>query len=189
MNALARNEDFMPRPALRSVPERQWIVLRCASSKTIALARLLSDHDSEHANRYPDLGAWTPVWKRQKRRPRSNERRLVDLPAIPSFVFVPAEHLFNLPTVPGIAFSPMRIDGVLVRIADRELATLRKIDMQPRDPVKNLPKIGAVMRFIDGPFQGLHCRVVYATQRFARVTVDGFAQPLQVPPSILREVD
>lgn len=165
-----------------------WLVLRCASSKTMNLARLLSDFDSEDSRRYPDLGAWTPVWKRRVRARGARTRRLQEVAALPSFVFIPRQHRFDLPVVPGIPYSLMRFDDAIVLVRDQELTGLRKIDMQPKDPIKVLPKIGSVMRFNSGPFQGLEAKVIYCTNRKARVVVKGFSQPIEVPPSILQEI-
>ncbi len=159
-----------------------WVVLRCAGGKTMPLMRRLNGDLP-----YGPIGAWTPVWKRKRRLPRSNITRLLNLPAMPTFVFAPANLMLALPTLPAIPYSIMRIDGKVVTVSDASLEPMRKIDTLPKDPIKVLPKIGARMRFGSGPFEGLNATVVYCTNRYAKVMVDGFALPLQVPPSILQE--
>lgn len=171
-------------PSITADASTTWLVLRCASSDTLALARALSNEDG----RWGDHGAWTPVWKRRHRKPRSPRFELREVAAIPSFIFVPADRVDTLPIIPGKPYSLMRFDGRLVRIDDAQLDHLRKIDTQPRDTVKVLPKIGARIRFNDGPFQGLKGKVVYATHRYATVMVEGFQQPLKIPPSLCQEI-
>lgn len=154
---------------------KQWLVIRCGSSKTLQLARKLASR-----------GAWTPAWKRNRRLPRSNVRRLLEQPAMPSFVFVPECEADDLPQIPGIPFGVMEIEGVRVRIADHELEPLRRIDITPKAKPIELPKPGARMKFASGPFQGLACKVVYCrNQRQCTVMVEGFPKPMTVPPALL----
>lgn len=160
-----------------------WIVLRCRSSDTMALARILSDPDGF----YGDLEAWTPIWKRQKRYPRSNKRRLITLPALPTFVFVPEEHLTSLPTVLGHSYRVMYLNDELVRIPDAQLVPLRKIDTQPKDKPIKLPAIGSIVRLTGPAFGGLDGMVLKASRNYVSVSVEGFAQPLKIPPSLLQE--
>ena len=88
--------------------EKVWIVLRCASSKTLPLMRRLNDDEQS----WEPVGAWSPIWKRRRRLPRSSATRLMELPAIPSFVFVPADRMDDLPVLPALPYSLMRIEGV-----------------------------------------------------------------------------
>jgi len=157
--------------------ETTWIVLRCPSSKTLTLA-----------NRLAPYGAWTPTWKRQRRLPRSNVRRLISEACIPSFVFVPEDAADALPTVPLVSFSMMRVDGKVVRIADRSLEPLRHISKKPPVPARLLPKPGTVVRFASGPFQGLQGTVRACTQSYATVDIADFALPVKVPPCLLQKV-
>lgn len=157
-------------------PPGEWLVLRCSAGRTMALAAALAER-----------GAWVPTWKRKRRKPRTNFAHIVDEPCLPSFVFVPARGAHDLPTLPRIPYSFMRIDGALVRIADRELEPLRRVAQQPLVAASKLPRPGEVRRFSTGPFQGLRAKIIACTQRYCSVTVDGFSQPLQVPPSILQK--
>lgn len=157
-------------------PPGEWLVLRCSAGRTMALAAALAGH-----------GAWTPTWKRKRRKPRTNFAHVVDEACMPSFVFVPAHGAFDLPAIPRISYGFMRIDGALVRVADRELEPLRKIAHQPLIAASKLPRPGETRRFSAGPFQGLTAKIIRCTQRYCSVTVEGFARPLQVPPSILQK--
>lgn len=151
----------------------EWLVLRCPSNRTLALAAALAEQ-----------GAWTPTWRRRKRFPRSNATRLTSQPCIPGMVFVP-EH-GQLPKV-RIDYSLMKNwDHSYVRIPDSQLAHLRHIADKPLIPASKLPRPGERLRFNEGPFQGLYAKVLACSIRYATVVVEGFAQPLQVPPCILR---
>jgi transcription antitermination factor NusG len=95
---------------------------------------------------------------------------------------------FDLPHVPHCGHSFMRVDGVLTRIADRELEPLRKIAEKPLVKARDLPRPGARVRFNEGPFEGLRGKVLACSQRYASVTVEGFSQPIQVPPCLLLKI-
>lgn len=162
--------------AIVPAPTTQWLVLRCAPGRTMALAAALADR-----------GAWTPTWTRRRRLPRSPMTKPVKEACIPSFVFLPSGEGHNLPPVPLIQYRLMHFEGMLVRIADHQLEPLRRIADKPLLPAHKLPKAGQRLRFNSGPFQGLIAKVIRCTQRFATVSVEGFAQPLQVPPAFLGE--
>lgn len=161
-------------PIFRTIAE--WSVLRCSPGRTIALAATL-------ANR----GAWTPTWTRRRRLPRSPITRPITEACIPTFVFIPAPCVDDLPTLPRLPYTAMRFDGALVKIPDRQLEPLRSIADKPLIPAHRLPRPGQRLRFTTGPFEGLFAKVLSCTQRYATVSVDGFALPLQVPPCILQE--
>ena len=163
-----------------------WLVLRCGSSKTLQLAKRLNAETVIGGPR----GAWTPVWKRRRRLPRSSVSRILTVAAIPSFVFVPEDNADDLPVLPGLPYSFMRIDGAKVVVADHELALLRKIDAQPKDPKVKLPHPGQMMRFsADSPFGGLKAKVVYCSNTSCKVVVQEFDRPVSVPPSLLESVE
>ena len=108
------------------------------------------------------------------------------MPAIPSIVFVPAEA--DLSAIPALPYSVMTIDDRRVVVLDHELAHLRKIDQQPRDPIKDLPKIGAVVTIAMPAFAGLRGKVVYANRSHATVAIPGFSMPLKIAPSLVTEI-
>lgn len=155
--------------------ERQWIVLRCSAGRTLALAAALAEH-----------GAWTPTWTRRRRLPRSPVTRPITEACIPTFVFVPAD-ASELPEIPRLPYGLMRVEGALVRIADRELNHLRKIADKPMVKASQLPRAGRSYRIVGLGFDGLTGRVITATPSKCMVAIEGFAQPLQIPPSLLQE--
>lgn len=186
MNALT-SHDF----ALVSQPVAEWLVLRCSPGRTLALAAALRSR-----------GAWTPTWTRRRRLPRSPVTRPITEPCIPTFVFIPSTNAHDLPP-PGAAhietvgdeetrsiipaYGLMRFEGALIRIADRELNHLRKIADKPAVPASQLPRTGRSYRIVGLGFDGLLGRVIRCTSTKCFVDVDGFAQPLQIPPSLLQE--
>lgn len=155
----------------------EWLVLRCSPSRTMALAAALRDR-----------GAWTPTWTRRRRLPRSPVTRPITEACIPSFVFIPSFAANDLPEVPRIPYRLMRLmDGTRARIADRELNHLRKIADKPTVPASQLPLPGRSYRIVGLGFDGLLGRVIRCTSSKCFVDVEGFAQPLQIPPSLLQE--
>lgn len=176
MTALAMQQDFA------IIPATEWLVLRCASGRTMALAAALADY-----------GAWTPTWKVSKQLPRSSVRRKVTEACIPSYVFVPAFLAFNLPQVPRIPYSWMKgTEGMLTRVPDRQLSALRQIADKPLIPASRLPKPGSIVMMPDGPWQGLRAKVVKCSQRMATVEIEtqgrGFSQTIQLPSCLLRKI-
>lgn len=172
MNALPAETAFIRHTAT------EWLVLRCAPSRTMALAAALAD-----------LGAWTPTWTRRRRLPRSPVTRPITEACIPTFVFIPAEEAHDLPPIARLPYGLMRcVDGKLIRIADRELNHLRKIADKPAVPASKLPRPGRSYRIVGLGFDGLLGKVVSCTQRKCFVQVEGFAQPLQIPPGLLSDV-
>lgn len=157
---------------------QSWTVLRCGSSKTLLIAKRLADY-----------GAWTPIWQRKRRKPRSHKIVDLELPAIPSFVFIPTADVDSLPPVAGAPYKPMRIDGCIVRIADLDLAHLRRIDeaSKAKQPKKKFG-IGQRIKFHSGPFTGLKGKVVYQASRFVTCMIEGFSQPIQIASCALDEI-
>lgn len=152
-----------------------WLVIRCGSSRTLILAAELADR-----------GAWSPAWKRKRRMPKSDQSRLITEACLPSFVFIPAANADDLPEIPRTPFTFMRHkDGALVRVHETELEPLRKIADNPTASPAIMPSVGTVMRFIAGPFEGLRGIVSGSAGRWVRIKIDGFGQPLQVPPALL----
>lgn len=159
-----------------AAPTTEWLVLRCSPGRTIALAAALRDR-----------GAWTPTWTRRRRLPRSSVTRPITEPCIPTFTFIPSIAAHDLPPFPRLPYSLMRFEGALVRIADRELDHLRKVADKPSVPARELPRTGRSYRIVGLGFDGLLGRVLRCTHNKCFVAVEGFAQPLQIPPSLLQE--
>jgi hypothetical protein len=155
---------------------REWFVLRSSPGRTLALAAA-----------FRDLGAWTPTWTRRRRLPRSPMTKPVTEACIPTFTFIPAAAANDLPVLPKLPYSLMRFEGALIRIADRELDHLRKVADKPLMPASQLPRPGRAYRIVGLGFDGLSARVITCTTSKCFVAVEGFAQPLQIPPSLLHE--
>lgn len=163
-----------------------WLVLRCSNGRTLALVgALVNIH----------LRAWTPMWLRRRRYPRSSRYRKVVLPCLPSFVFlaeadaVLAINAAERNGVPG--FSIMKSYGVMVRIKDKDLESLRQIaDLNPRtEPPVLWPEIGVEQRIISGAFQGLTGKVVGKTERHCLVQIDNSKFPVvKIPPFLLSDI-
>lgn len=171
MNALPAETAFIRHTAT------EWLVLRCAPSRTMALAAALAD-----------LGAWTPTWKRRRRMPRSTIFRPTTEPCIPSFVFVPVEVAFSLPPIPRIPFGFMRnADATMVRVSERSLEPLRKIADKPLTPARLLPKVGRTYKIVGMGFEGLTGKVLACSIRKARVEVQPWGTVIEMPPGLLVE--
>lgn len=169
MNALS-HQDFVS----IEQPVTEWLVLRCSAGRTLALVAALRH-----------LGAWTPTWTRRRRLPRSPVTRPITEACIPTFAFVPANHVDALPIVPRLPYGLMRVEGGLVLIADGELNHLRKIADKPTMPAHQLPRAGRTYRIVGLGFDGLQGKVIRCSSNKCFVSVEGFAQPLQVPPRML----
>jgi hypothetical protein len=163
-----------------------WLVLRCANKNTLPLVAALTDLR---------VRAWTPMWVRRRRFPRSTQSRSVLTPCLPSFVFLaepdaPRSLLAGQGNgVPGFSF--MNSYGVLVRIKDDALESLRKVaDLNPRreNPVV-WPAVGESRRIISGSFQGLIGKVVGKSKRHCLVELEGGNfQAIKIPPFLLEEL-
>jgi hypothetical protein len=163
-----------------------WLVMRCSNQNTLPLvAAMFAIH----------VRAWTPLWLRKRRFPRSNNTRQVVLPCLPSFVFLAeADVTVALKAceeqgVPG--FSLMNSYGVLVRIKDKDLESLREVaDMNPRNqnPVA-WPQIGKRQQVISGAFQGLTGMVMGRSRRHCLLDIEGFGSYLKIPPFLLSDIE
>lgn len=118
------------------------------------------------------------------------------LSCLPSFVFmaeadaVRAMDASNGSGVPG--FSVMNIYGVLVRIKDKDLASLREVaDLNPRrdNPIQ-MPKVGTSQRIISGAFQGIVGKVVGHTKRHCLVELgEKKMNVVKIPPFLLEDYE
>lgn len=165
----------------------KWLVLRCANGNTLKLVGAMTGIG---------LRCWTPMWLRKRRYPRSNSFRNMLLPCLPSFAFlaeqdaVRAIDAAHASGVPG--FSIMKSYGVLVRIEDGQLESLRKIaDLNPRKvPPVIWPDVGSEQKIVSGAFQGLVGKVVGRTKRHCLLELDNKKFPtVKIPPFLLANVD
>lgn len=165
--------------------EQNWLVLRCPGSKTLDVA-----------DRLAELGvnAWTPIWRRKRRRPRDGRFEWNVLACIPSFVFVADDYREDtddlMSSLVVTQCSWMRDQGRVVGCPERTLSPLRKIsDDDQTPPVVPIPPIGSVRRINDGAFQGLWCKVVGRTASMAVVEVaEQKWFPMKIAPFLLGEV-
>jgi hypothetical protein len=156
----------------------KWLVLRCANKNTLALVAALTR---------VGLRAWTPMWV----------RRRMALPCLPSFVFlaeadavmaIDAKERSGAPS-----FSLMKSYGVLVRIKDADLASLRAevADLNPcKENAIVWPAIGSEQKIISGAFQGLIGKVIGRTQHHCLVDIGNKKFPsVKIPPFLLADLD
>lgn len=160
-----------------------WIILRTGGTQTMPLVRSL-----EAAG----FGVWSPTKAVMKRRPRSNERREIIAPVLPSYVFAKVEHLTALlieadrNVSPHPRFSVFRYCGRVPTISERALDNLRKIER------RNMPekaarafKHGELVRITEGGFAGLTGIVKTGRGRYTMVLFPGFAMPIKVKSMLL----
>ena len=164
-----------------------WLVLRCPNNRTVPLVAALVLHN---------IQAWTPMWVRQRRYPRSSNSRKILLPCLPSFIFLAeSDAIRALAASEGNGvpqFSFMKSYGMLVRIKDQDLEGLRKVaDLNPRkaNPIK-CPAIGERRKIISGSFQGLDGIVRGHTKHHCLFELEApGAMVLKLPPFLLSEIE
>jgi hypothetical protein len=114
-----------------ALPANRWCILRTAGPRTLPLAASLTAAGIE---------AWTPVEMVKRRIPRKVGRVEKAAPLLPTFVFVPALHLYDLwhisrmPVSPHPAFAFFRHNGAVPLIAQSEVDKLRVLEnrMKPK---------------------------------------------------------
>lgn len=163
--------------------DQDWFILRTAGRSTLHLARTLNEDGIE---------AWTPTREETIRIPRMNVRRKINLPMLPSFVFVRRRHLIDML---DLAKRPLRHKGFSVfryldqipMVSDRHLEPLRTKESEavPRKSRPSFQK-GDPVRVKTGPFQGLFGRVERCKSGYALVIFDDWRQPVQIPTFLLR---
>lgn len=99
-----------------------WCILRTNGGRTLPLAQSLAAAGIE---------AWTPTRAEKRRAARSKAVKQIDVPIMPTFVFVRAVHIvelrrcLSLPSNPHPPFSLFRHGGRIPLISDRSLESLR----------------------------------------------------------------
>ncbi len=156
-----------------------WVVVRCPSGRTMEQLTDLINYG---------IRAWTPVWHRRKRLPRTRKTRIVPLPCLPSYVFAGEESLQTLEAMREGGKLKGRVmsgdNGRFIRVRDHELKGLREASDSKEDKESVIPRppIGKRYRIIEGPFQGLDCTVVGHTAQCVLVTMgEGFTIPVHIP--------
>lgn len=164
-----------------------WLVMRCGNNKTFPLVLALNQIG---------VRAWTPIWVRRRRFPRSNNFHEVMLPCLPSFVFAAEEDMgkaiMSLEQSAVPSFSLMNSYGVLARIPDAALDSLRKIaDINPRkvNPIV-WPSLGVAQRVISGAFQGMVGVVVGRSRNHCLMEIEGSnMKAVKIPPFLLADIE
>jgi hypothetical protein len=174
-----------------------WCILRTSGRSTLGLAASLAKDGFE---------VWTPVETGTKRVPRSNLRRAVVLPIMPSYVFARAGHLVELLELAAMPVKPRRGAGLMdpahsgfsvlhafgriPLVADQHLDSLRRLEAK-RTPTKraaySFPR-NAATRVKDGNFGGLLGVVVRSTEKKTVILLKGWSVPVEIP-TILLEID
>jgi transcription antitermination factor NusG len=129
--------------------DQGWCILRSRGRFTLRLEESLNEDGFE---------AWTPKEVRKIRIPRTNVRRTVVLPLMPSYVFARANHLVDLLLMAEMSVKPRRARGQpahvdfsvmhfhdsIPLIGDRQLQALRHLE------AKRTPRAKAQRTFADG---------------------------------------
>lgn len=162
----------------------RWIILRCSGTKTLGLAKSLTEDGYE---------AWSPVELRERLAGR--ERKTVErkVPILPGYVFAPDRHLtalLELSHSPALTyqvwdseqrrmvtkghdfFTVFRANGQIRPVADAGLSPLRELEeslqraaLRRREEAKHQGpapqfKAGQIVRVEGGGFDGLDLTVV-----------------------------
>lgn len=151
-----------------------WCILRTSGPHTLPLARSLVEH------RYD---AWTPIRVEERRRPRSQARRRVEMPILPTFVFVRAAQVEAIAAAMAAPLSPhppgsvMRYYGRVPEIADSEVRGLRaeedRLRRRALQSTRHHVPEGTALNFVSGPFGGLSGVVEGCDGKFAEVRLVG----------------
>lgn len=151
-----------------------WCILRTAGRSTMRLAETLSKDGFD---------VWTPIETKRVRKPRSNIRREVRQPIMPTYVFARVGHLVDLLQLAAMPVKPRRGAGMLdpahvsftvlhafgriPLVAERHLSELRKLEAK-RTPIKraaySFPR-DALARVNAGAFGGLVGVVIRSTPK------------------------
>jgi transcription antitermination factor NusG len=151
-----------------------WCILRTSGGRTLALAKSLGD---------AGFDVWTPAQTMRRRRPRSKVTVEIELPIMPTFVFVRADRLhdlaqvLNLPMSPHPQFSIFRYLGKYPCIAEHEVAGMRKEEARYRvaqlKTKRHVFPKGDTVRVTDGPAAGMSGVVQDGDGKFAVVAFGG----------------
>lgn len=134
----------------------RWAILRTSGARTLALARSLNKADYE---------AWTPSAEQKRRQPRSQITRVVEVPIVPSFVFVRSDRLQDIlttiaaPSHSHPQFSVFRHGGKIPLVTDRDIEALRQMEGRYRKQAARSKRRAYVMgqrvRIVEGMLSGM----------------------------------
>ena len=166
--------------------DKDWIALRCSGSKTGALALAL---------KLLDLSAWTPIVVREIRVPRKTVKRPVEMPLLPTFVFIlvseleAAEKARLYSKCP--AFTPMKFMSSLATFSSNQLDHLRKVSELAPAEVKKIkfPEAGARVLIKVGAFDGLRATVRGRTKTESILQLDDSTLEVKIPPFLFQVLE
>ncbi len=179
-----------------------WIILRTAPSKTLALAASLAEAGFE---------AWTPMVARVWREGESRTRKSEVVHGTPGYVFTRSERLaemLGLSRTPALrymvwdaelkrmvsrghpAFTVMPDAVGYAAVSDRELEYLRRAERRDRPKQLTRPyRPGEEIRVIDGPYQGLSGVVAGVYGVHVEIEFPRSNHPVKIPMWMLQHLD
>ncbi len=164
-----------------------WCILRTQSANTLPLAKALSD---------AGFTAWTPTEVQTRRARRAIPRQDVTVALMPAIVFASYDDLADMIRLSRSAmphqswdagarrmvmrgwphFTILRIGDRYARVADRELAGLRRAESVRLTLAKKKTFVpGVAVRLMEGAGEGLRGTVKSVKGTFAEVRFPGFS--------------
>jgi len=159
-----------------------YVVVRCARSKTLELAKQLY---GEHR-----IPAWTPRFEKRVRLPRKKIKRLVVKPLMPTFVFIRegylerAEDLSQRRVVEE--FSVMVVHGGRAVVREDELHEIASPIPEP-DNGGDIPfAVGDRVTVGEGPLAGVSGKVISCQREYLEIETENFFGRVKIPPFVMR---
>ena len=152
----------------------RWCVLRMAASRTLLVAASLAE---------AGLPAWTPTISVKRRIPRKPGRVEKPAPLLPTFVFVPEQHLdellqlSRLPVSQHPAFSLFRFAGEFVFVRDAEITRLRALEAQMK-PKRRRPTVELASEVVptEGAYAGMTGTVIESDGKLTLIAFGGWME-------------
>lgn len=148
-----------------------WCILRTNGAQTQLLAKSLTA---------AGFDVWTPVETRRRRKARSKTMVEIDMPMMPTFVFVRADRAADLararldPRTPHPKFSLFHYLGTVPCVSDAEVERLRTAERrQAPKGRRQVFAAGTTVRVPEGPFGGMSGVVKQGNDKFTLVAFDG----------------
>lgn len=172
-----------------------WCILRCAASRTLALAESLTEAEFE---------VWTPVQRKDGTKDEVE-------PMIHTFVFANADRLMDLVALSRSSaltyrrwnsdkrrmvsvghppFSVFQDFGKFARVPDAALSPLRAAERRrkPRGQVRSY-RIGDHVKLVEGAYEGLRGVIEAVAGKQAVVAFPGFVRSATIPMWMLLDDD
>lgn len=164
----------------------RWCVLRIGGSRTMSLTRSLTA---------AGFDAWTPTVRVKRRVPRGDHFEWVNVPLMPSYVFVREPHIYELRAIERAEvsvhpqFSIWRHKGATLWVrnatlnplrAEQQASYLASLPKQPHAKTKDhgAPyRPGERLKLLQGVFAGFECEVEASDGRTTSLTLQLFGRP------------